>query len=413
MEAELAKKLGIKHKKIGIAGKLGFLSLAELLQFIGSNGGTGTLHVKSPYLPNAGIVYFLDGKIVHAESPPSLTGLDAIYSLFGWIEGEFQFFQEKVAKKKTINRNRMEIILDGLRMLDDGQIPKIGKSYANGNNQELESGKVNDGAELTYPLITGPNVDYNYVLTEEEFFEGQQIVRENTHGSWVWVILDGIVSIQKETPRGPMKILNIGRGVFIGNIDSFSFQQSVRTATAVAAEHVQLGVLDVQLLTKEYTTKSNEYQMLVQSLDRRLRQVTDQAAAIYLKKSKGLDFVKGQKLYIKQGDSNKDTLYRIKKGQAFIVHRTKWGYIPLAHLKQNDFIGRIPFIKHEINHEPNFAYVFASEDLTLAKVNIEALAEQHEMISDIFKNMIESLAICITETTRVAKNFQKAVVEKD
>ena len=43
-----------------------------------------------------------------------------MFSLFGWTEGRFEFTQEPVACERTIKKGRMEIILDGLRLLDDG-----------------------------------------------------------------------------------------------------------------------------------------------------------------------------------------------------------------------------------------------------------------------------------------------------
>ena len=41
--------------------------------------------------------------------------------------------KEDVSCEKAINKSRMEIILDGLRLLDEGKIEKIGPRYSSQN----------------------------------------------------------------------------------------------------------------------------------------------------------------------------------------------------------------------------------------------------------------------------------------
>jgi len=48
----------------------------------------------------------------------------------GWAEGRFEFTREAVTAKRTIQKGRMEIILDGLRLLDEGKIEKLGPRAA-------------------------------------------------------------------------------------------------------------------------------------------------------------------------------------------------------------------------------------------------------------------------------------------
>ncbi|MFP4032801.1 MAG: DUF4388 domain-containing protein, partial [Desulfococcaceae bacterium] len=57
-------------------GSLGFLTLGDVLQLIGSNGGTGVLYVRTRYSAEPGVFYFSKGNIVHAVAP-GLSGLDA------------------------------------------------------------------------------------------------------------------------------------------------------------------------------------------------------------------------------------------------------------------------------------------------------------------------------------------------
>ncbi len=107
-----------------LAGNLNFLSLGDILQLLGSNASTGVLRITSRYAQDLGLIYFHNGNPVNA-SVGSLAGVDAVNSLFGWLEGEFEFIEEKVDGENVIKKSRMQIILDCLRMLDDGQIEQL------------------------------------------------------------------------------------------------------------------------------------------------------------------------------------------------------------------------------------------------------------------------------------------------
>ena len=113
------------NKNIAFSGKLDFLDLGELLQILGTNISNGILCLTSKYSESPGLIYVNNGNPVDASNG-SLSGMDALYSLFGWTDGKFEFSMEDVDKKNVINKNRMEIILDGARMLDDGKIEKLG-----------------------------------------------------------------------------------------------------------------------------------------------------------------------------------------------------------------------------------------------------------------------------------------------
>jgi hypothetical protein len=104
-----------------LSGNLKFLGLGDVLQFLGSSGSTGVLSIKSKYVSDPGLIYFINGNPVNA-TVGSLKGIDAVNQLFGWVDGDFEFSEEKVTCETVIKKSRMEIILDGLSMLDDGKI---------------------------------------------------------------------------------------------------------------------------------------------------------------------------------------------------------------------------------------------------------------------------------------------------
>ena len=383
---------------VAFAGDLDFLNLGELLQLLGTNGGSGTLRIISKHASEPGFIYVEKGNPINATNG-SQSGLDAIYSLFGWTEGQFEFVRDDVTCEKTITKSRMEIILDGLRMLDEGRVEKLGApSTRKTQESQTKSGDL--------PLIKGPLVDYSYVVDEEVFYSGDEIVHEGNHGNWVWVILEGTAEIVKDSSNGPLRMLRIGDGAFLGSIASLLSGDNVRSATVVAVGNVQLGMLDSQQLTSELASLSSDYRGLVKSLDVRLRRVTGMAVEIKQKSGKLNGFIKGKKPVIKQGQ-NEGRLFKIKKGEVFIARQSENMNTPLLCLQEGDYFGNIPFI--DMGHEPHSASVYGSPDLKLSMVDSQTLQKEHDKISSTLKNIIQHLATCISVTTLVASNYHKRV----
>jgi CRP-like cAMP-binding protein len=386
-----------------LAGNLDFLSLGDILQLLGSNASTGVLRITSKYAQDLGSIYFFNGNPVNA-SVGSLTGLDAINLLFGWLDGEFEFIEKKVSGKNVIKKSRMQIILDCLRMLDDGQIEQLGPvTFTKKSSHPSDK-------ESNRPIIKGPLVDYTYVVDEEEVHGGNKIVGEGKHGGWLWVILGGTAEIIRETPQGPLKLLRIGEGAFIGSIASFLLlQESVRSAAIVAVNDVLLGVLDSRRLSVAFLRMSNQFRSLAISLDKRLKQVTNMAVDIHLNNIKIEDFINGKDLVLTQGE-NVERLFTITEGEAHIVQNTENGYVPLANLYPGDFFGHIPFL--DIGQEPYSASVFGSKDLKLSEMDPDILGKEYNQLSSTFKNFIEHLANCILVTSMLACEFRKNKVRK-
>jgi CRP-like cAMP-binding protein len=388
---------------VAFSGNLDFLNLGELLQLLGSTSASGALHLTSKYAPEAALIYVDKGNPINAINGPK-TGLDAIFSLFGWKEGRFEFVQEEVACNKSINKNRMEIILDGLRMLDEGKVEVIGQAQPTaqptGKTIKLDS----------VPLIKGPLIDYSYVVDEEGFYDGDEIVQEGNHGNWIWVILEGVAEIVKSTPAGPLKILKIGDGAFLGSVAALLKGDNVRSATVTAFGNVQLGMLNAQLITTELANLSMEYRELIICLDSRLKQVTRMVSDLYCGDRKILNYVREKKTLIKQGQ-NEGRLFRIRSGEAYIARETDYGTVPLTRLREGQFLGNIPF--WDLSHEPYSASVYASQDLKLVAADLDGLRKEHKKLPSTLKNILAHLATCISVTSLIAcdhykKSFIKA-----
>ncbi len=385
------------ENKTSLGGNLSFLNLADILQLLGSNVSTGTLRINGRYSQNPGFVYFEKGNPINASNG-NLKGMEALNSLFGWTDGEFEFVSGPTQVEKEIKKNRMQVILDGIRMLDDGLIEKPGPVEFD-KNDPSESPKAGSG-----PMIKGPLIDYMHVVEEEEFDDGEEIVIEGKHGSWIWVVLEGMIQIVKETPQGAVDILKIGDGAFLGSISSFLSGGNVRSSTAVAIGKVQLGVLDSQRLFVEFARISPDLRGVLVSLDRRLKQTTDKTVDIFLKRDRPSETLAGKSPLIRQGNLE-ERLFKISGGQAFVARNVESGEILLSELGPGDFVGSIPFVNTGM--EPDSASVYVSDDTELSPLNTEKLLREYERLSATFRNIVENLAASISVTTMVAEQYKK------
>jgi CRP-like cAMP-binding protein len=385
---------------VAFAGNLSFLNLGELMQLLGTTDCTGTLFISSNYASQQGVIYVEKGNPINAANGAK-TGLDALFSLFGWIDGRFEFIQEDITCKKVITHSRMEIILDGLRLLDEGKVEVLGPAVA---ESETEPTVAKSGS---IPMIRGPLVDYSYVVDEEGFYDGDEIVQEGNHGNWIWVILEGVVEISKQTPKGTLKILRIGEGAFLGSVNALLKGDNVRSATVTAIGNVQLGMLDSQLMTSELANLSVDYREFLRGLDERLKQATNMAVDIYAEDKKIIELVKGKKILIKQGKDEK-RLFRVRSGQAYIAREIDAGAVPIACLQKGDYFGHIPFL--DLGQEPFSASVYASPDLKLSSEDPLELRRENDKLSSTLKNILTHLSTSISVTTLTTCDFYKKML---
>ncbi len=126
-------------------------------------------------------------------------------------------------------------------------------------------------------------IDPFLILEEEEYQDGDVILREGTSTDWIYIILEGQVRIQKSTPKGVVSITTLGEERVVGEMAFLEKGKVPRAASAVALGYVRLGVLDHDKLTKEYDSLSPIFKKLILTLVRRLRSVTDAAVRFITK----------------------------------------------------------------------------------------------------------------------------------
>jgi hypothetical protein len=236
-------------EKTTLTGNLAFIALADVFQILGGNNSTGVLRIKSQYAPNPGLIYFVSGDPVNA-STGSLHGTEAIYALFGWTEGSFEFDEQQISVGHVVKQGRMELVLEALRMLDDGVVKKVGPPSFD-DSIVLETGKGKTSEKRDSKIVQGPALDYSHILEEEDYRDGERLIKEGGHGKWIWVILEGTVNISRETPSGPLTVNRLGQGSFIGTVTSLSFLEYARSASVLADGNVRLGLIDTERLSRE------------------------------------------------------------------------------------------------------------------------------------------------------------------
>ncbi len=380
---------------IVLSGDIEFIELPDLLQLIGNNGSSGVLRFKSPFSTNPASVYIEKGNPINA-SHGSFSGLEALLSLFGWSEGTFEFSQTVIPVKRVIKKNRMEIILEGLRMVDDGKIKRSGPT----KSPKTASG-VSGQPGMT--ILKGPLVDYLYIADEETYHDGEVIVEEGKHGSWMWVVLEGVVEIIKKTPNGPLSLGMVSEGSFLGDIATFLAKEHVRGASAYARGTVQLGVIDAQRLSNEFSSLSRSFRDLLLSFDRRLRHVSGNALRVRLGQPIFADLQQDLSVF-SFDDCEEGKIYTITKGDAVVARSMGKDKVQvvMANITKGDYLGHIPYLYTGL--EPDNAIVLVSKDIEMEILDPMEFQPEHDQLSNTFKNIIEHISASISITVKTAED---------
>lgn len=373
---------------IVLKGSLAFLNLGELLQLLGNSGSSGIIELKGIHSDDSGFIYLVDGNPVDAEFQDA-KGEDVLYAFFGWVDAEFSFCEEKILRRRIIQKNRMEIILDGLRKVDDGTILKLGEVAP-----KKPKSATKDDAGI--PIIKGPLVDYLYIVDEDEFLDGQEIVVQSKFGNWLWVILEGVVSVERILPEGPVTINKLTDGAFIGGVGSLKEKTNIRSATVRAVGNVQLGVMDFHRIMEEFSKISQNFKDVLFSMEKRLNQVTTLCAKTHFKKIKVHENM-GDLQPFSFSDQPEDEILKIVSGKAVVAKQINNHFIVLCQLAPGDIIGNIPFLA--TSHEPHSATLYVSDPFQVDSIDLIDIKEEYDGLSQTFKNMTVHTSTCLSITT--------------
>ena len=112
---------------MALTGHLSDLSLSELLEFFCNQRKSGRLKVLYP--DGAGYFFLQAGSVVDARIGV-LQGIDAVFYALTLPNAEFEFSAEPDSVERTINQPWTQVVLEGLRRLDEGISP--GEAFPEG-----------------------------------------------------------------------------------------------------------------------------------------------------------------------------------------------------------------------------------------------------------------------------------------
>ena len=107
---------------MALTGHLSDLSLSELIEFFCNQRKSGRLKVLYPQ--GAGFFFLQAGSVVDARIGV-LHGIDAVYYALTLPNAEFEFSVDVEAKSRTINQPWTQVVLEGLRRLDENIAPGV------------------------------------------------------------------------------------------------------------------------------------------------------------------------------------------------------------------------------------------------------------------------------------------------
>ena len=109
------------EKKIGegsaLEGDIAESNLPEVLQFIEIGKKTGCLQIEdtSPL----GIIYFTEGRIVHAAAIDNISGREAVTYILGLQKGSFRFLLDKQPKVRDLDLSTLEVLMEWTKSEDE------------------------------------------------------------------------------------------------------------------------------------------------------------------------------------------------------------------------------------------------------------------------------------------------------
>ncbi|PWT91013.1 MAG: hypothetical protein C5B55_08785 [Blastocatellia bacterium] len=107
---------------MALTGHLSDLSLSELIEFFCNQRKSGRLKVLYPTGP--GYFFLHSGSLVDAKIGV-LHGIDAVYYALTLPNAEFEFSADAETISRTINQPWTQVVLEGLRRLDEGIAPAL------------------------------------------------------------------------------------------------------------------------------------------------------------------------------------------------------------------------------------------------------------------------------------------------
>ncbi|HEX3560667.1 MAG TPA: DUF4388 domain-containing protein [Pyrinomonadaceae bacterium] len=153
---------------MALTGQLSDMSLAELIEFFCNQRKTGRLKID---YPRGHSVFFIkDGELVDAKVG-ALSGVEAVYFSLTLPNAAFDFSPDVEATRRTIDERWTQVVLEGLRRLDEGVSPTEADAFGSWSPSDadlavmfdqvehLDAGKPKRAAQLKVAEESSPRED--------------------------------------------------------------------------------------------------------------------------------------------------------------------------------------------------------------------------------------------------------------
>ena len=129
---------------MALTGQLSDMSLAELIEFFCNQRKTGRLKID---YPRGHSVFFIkEGELVDAKVG-ALSGPEAVYFSLTLPNAAFDFSPDVQATRRTIHQAWTQVVLEGLRRLDEGVSPTEADAFGKWEPSETELAQMLDRVE--------------------------------------------------------------------------------------------------------------------------------------------------------------------------------------------------------------------------------------------------------------------------
>ena len=129
---------------MALTGQLSDMSLAELIEFFCNQRKTGRLKID---YPRGHSVFFIkEGELVDAKVG-ALSGPEAVYFSLTLPNAAFDFSPDVQATRRTIHSAWTQVVLEGLRRLDEGLAPTEADAFGTWSPNESELAQMLDQVE--------------------------------------------------------------------------------------------------------------------------------------------------------------------------------------------------------------------------------------------------------------------------
>jgi len=200
---------------MALTGHLSDLSLSELIEFFCNQRKTGQLKVLYPQ--GQGFFYLQSGSVVDARIGV-LRGIEAVYFALTLPNARFEFGASSEPTERTINQPWTQVVLEGLRRLDEGVVPA--DAFPAGYEKE------NDAPESNQPETDFTELENLRVPTFLSFISKESMGKRR-------FLITGAVAV---VVLASVAAIGVPAGWYGRTLPSTASQPSNQPTTAVPAE---------------------------------------------------------------------------------------------------------------------------------------------------------------------------------